>query len=98
VHVFFSPQELLRFCVLVDELGADRDLDWISIDPLVPMGAGADRSVLGLPVPGELVERNRTEGVFGVVGRVSYRGGRKSGAVLGLAHPGAAWLEWLTPA
>jgi hypothetical protein len=96
VHVFFAPDELLRFRALVDELGADRDLDWVSIDPLVPMGPGADKSVLGLPVPRELVERGRSEGVFGVVGRVSYRGGRKSGVLLGLAHPGAAWLEWLT--
>jgi hypothetical protein len=98
VHVFFAPEELLRFRVLVDELGADRDLDWISIDPLVPMGPGADKSVLGLPVPQALVERSRTEGVFGVVGRASYRGGRKSGVLLGLAHPGAAWLEWLSVA
>lgn len=95
VHVFFSADELHRFRALVDELGAGRDLDWISIDPLVPMGAGADDSVLGLPVPSELVSRGRREGVFGVIGRISYRGGRKSGALLGLAHPGAAWLEWL---
>ncbi len=98
VHVFFTSDELDRFRALVDELGAARDLDWISIDPLVPMGAEADRSVLGLPVPSELVQRGRREGVFGVVGRVSYRGGRKSGALLGLAHPGAAWLEWLSQA
>jgi hypothetical protein len=95
VHVFFSADELTRFRALVDDLGAQRDLDWISIDPLVPLGGSADRSVLGIPVPPGLVERGRREGVFGVVGRLGYRGGRRSGALLGLAHPGAAWLEWL---
>ncbi len=97
VHVFFAPEELRQFRGLIDELGRGRDLDWISIDPLVPMGAAADNSVLGLPVPSELVSRARHEGVFGVVGRVSYRDGQKSGALLGMAHPGAAWLEWLDP-
>ncbi len=60
--------------------------------------AGAAKSsVLGTPVPPSLVERNRRDGVFGVVGRLTYRGGRPSAALLGLAHPGAAWLEWLVP-
>ena len=95
VHVFFSADELTRFRALVDDLGARRDLDWISIDPLVPLGGAADRSVLGIPVPPELARRGQREGVFGVVGRLRYRGGRRSGVLLGLAHPGAAWLEWL---
>jgi hypothetical protein len=95
VHVFFPPDELERFRALVDATGARRDLDWISIDPLIPMGPQASRTVLGMPVPGGLVDRNRKEGVFGVVGRVAYRDGRRAGALLGLAHPGAAWLEWL---
>ena len=95
VHVFFEPEELERFHTLVDQLGSERDLDWISVDPLVPLGGSADHSVLGLPVEHELVERNRREGLFGVVGRLQYRRGRRSGSILGIAHPGAAWLEWL---
>lgn len=95
VHVFFTADELTRFRALVDLVGAERDLDWVSIDPLVPLGGSADSSVLGIPVPPALVERNQREGLFGVVGRLSYRGGRRTGALLGLAHPGAAWLEWL---
>jgi hypothetical protein len=35
--------------------------------------------------------------VFGVIGRLSYRGGTRTGELLGMAHPGAAWLEWLAP-
>ncbi len=37
---------------------------------------------------------NREGGVFGVIGRVSIRAGRKTGTLLGRAHPGAVWLEW----
>ena len=95
VHVFFPPEELAAFRDLVDAVGAERDLDWISIDPLVPMGPEATSSVVGVPVPEALLERGRREGVFGVVGRVRYRGGRRDAELLGLAHPGAAWLEWL---
>lgn len=94
-HVFFPVNDLERFRALVDAAGARRDLDWISIDPLVPMGRDATHSVLGLPVPEGLVERNRREGVFGVVGRLTYRDGQRAGELLGLAHPGAAWIEWL---
>jgi hypothetical protein len=95
VHVFFTADELVRFRALVDRLGAERDLDWVSIDPLVPLGGSADRSVLGIPVSPAITDRSRREGLFGVVGRLGYRGGRRTGALLGLAHPGAAWLEWL---
>jgi hypothetical protein len=95
VHVFFEPQQLQAFRALVDRIGAERDLDWISIDPLVPMGPSATKHVLGIPVPPSLIERNHREGVFGVVGRLTYRGGGASGALIGIAHPGAAWLEWL---
>ena len=98
VHVFFEAEELARFRALVDRVGGERDLDWVSIDPLVPMGSEATGSVLGIPVPAALIERNRRQGVFGVIGRLSYRGGRRQGALLGIAHPGAAWLEWLAPA
>jgi hypothetical protein len=80
---------------VVDAAGAERDLEWISIDPLVPMGASATDCVTGAEVPPELIERNREQGVFGVVSRVSYRHGVPARVVLGFAHPGAAWLQWL---
>jgi hypothetical protein len=95
VAVFFAPEELLAFRELVDAAGAERDIDWISIDPLVPMGQAATDSVTGIEVPPALFDRNRTDGVFGLVSRVSYRGGQRTRALLGLAHPGSAWLEWL---
>jgi hypothetical protein len=92
VHVFLPPDDLARFDRLLGELG--RDVEWVSVDPLAPLGPDARRTVQGLDVPAEWVRDNRDGGVFGVIGRVSVRNGVRSGRVLGRAHPGAAWLEW----
>jgi hypothetical protein len=95
VHVFFEDEVLRQFRALVDHAGASRDLDWISLDPLVPMGDAATDTEIGIPATSALVERQRRGAVFGALTRVSYRGGERSESVLGLAHPGAAWIEWL---
>jgi hypothetical protein len=92
VHVFLPDDERARFRALLPRLG--RDLEWISVDPLVPLGPEGRESVQDLPVPDRAIEACRA-GVTGVVGRLSVRDGKVSGRVLGLAHPGAAWLEWL---
>jgi hypothetical protein len=97
VHVFFDPDELERFRGFVDELGRQRDIDWISVDPLIPIGVDATASVIGAPVPASLLARNRVGAVFGVLARVSYRAGARTATLLGTAHPSAAWLEWLGP-
>ena len=68
----------------------------VDVPPPDGIEAVAVGSVVG-EVPPALIERNHRDGVFGVVGRLSYRGGRPSSSLLGLAHPGAAWLEWLEP-
>jgi hypothetical protein len=68
VHVFFPAEERERFRELVDAAGVERDLDWVSVDPLVPMGRDAQEDVLGIPVPAGLVERNRREGCSGSLG------------------------------
>jgi hypothetical protein len=93
--VFFPPEELKRFRSAIATAGRERDLAWISVDPLVPMGAAATHSVIGLAAPPELIERGHREGVFGVVARLAYSSGRREEEFLALAHPGAAWLEWL---
>ena len=95
VHVFFTARQQARFRDQVERLGRDRDLDWISLDPLVPMGADPRASVLGAKLPPGLLERARHEGVFGVLGRLALRDGVATSRVLGLGHPGGAWLEWL---
>ena len=94
MNVFFTPEERARFRDLVAALGRGRDLDWISLDPLVPLAAPRE-SVLGAALPPGLLARAEREGVFGVLERVAYRGGEATTQVLALAHPGAAWLEWL---
>ena len=67
---------------------------WPSPHPLVPLGPHATGTVQDLPVPQAWITDNREGGVFGVIGRVSIRAGRKTGTLLGRAHPGAVWLEW----
>lgn len=94
VHVFLPPQRLARFDALLTDLGRSRDLEWISVDPLVPLGPDGRATVQGLDVPAAWVADNRVGGVFGVIGRLSVRDGVRRGRVLGRAHPGAAWLEW----
>jgi len=95
VHVFFAPEQLARFGALVAEAGRERDLDWISLDPLVPLGPGARRAVIDVAVPPEILQRGRDGGVFGVLSRQSFRDGRGAASLLGLGHPSGAWLEWL---
>ncbi len=95
VNVFFRPAELERFREIVDAVGRKRDLDWISTDPLVPMGAAATSTVTAIPAPAELLERARRGGVFGTISRLSYRRGRLTRSILGAAHPSGVWLEWL---
>ena len=48
VHVFFTPSQLARFREIVDAFGRRRDLDWVSTDPLVPMGPSATSTVTGV--------------------------------------------------
>ena len=95
VHVFFTTDEQARFRDQLARLGRGRDLDWISLDPLVPMGVDPRQSVIGASVPPELLNRARTEGVFGLLGRLTTRNGATTTHLLALGHPGAAWLEWL---
>jgi len=97
VHVFLPPERLAAFRKAVAEIGRVRDVEWISVDPLVPLGSAATGTVQGLEVPPDWLRDNRDGGVFGVIGRVSIRNGVRHGAVLGRAHPGAAWLEWTAP-
>ncbi|MCE3552604.1 DUF2332 domain-containing protein [Pseudonocardia sp. RS11V-5] len=93
VHVFLGPERLAAFDDALVRAG--RDLEWISVDPLVPLGPEARATVQGLDVSEHWIAENREGGVFGVIGRVSVRDGARHGTVLGRAHPSAAWLEWL---
>jgi hypothetical protein len=94
VHVFLPPERLAEFRGAVEAIGRVRDVEWISVDPLVPLGPAATGTVQGLEVPPGWLSDNRQGGVFGVVGHLGVRDGVRRGAVLGRAHPGSAWLEW----
>ncbi len=59
------------------------------------MGDAPRAGVLGTDLPAGLLARARVEGVFGLLGRLSFRRGRATGEVLALGHPGGAWLERL---
>ncbi|MGZ8751114.1 MAG: DUF2332 family protein, partial [Pseudonocardia sp.] len=82
VHVFLPPAELARFSALVDRIGRERDVEWISVDPLVPLGPHATTTVQGLTVTPQWLADNSDGGVFGVIGRVSVSAGRRTGTVL----------------
>ncbi len=98
VHVFLEPEQLARFAALVAEAGRERDLDWLSLDPLVPLGPTARRAVVDVEVPEAILQRGRDGGVFGVLGRRAIRDGLSRSSLLALGHPGGAWLEWLSDA
>jgi hypothetical protein len=93
--VFFEDERLRRFRDTVEKEAARRDVAWISLDPLVPLGAEGRSSVQGLAVPSRLVEEYREEGVFGVLGLVDHRDGERSSRLLARAHPSGTWIEWL---
>jgi hypothetical protein len=97
VHVFLPPDRLAAFRDLVERIGRARDVEWISVDPLVPLGPTATGTVQGLGVPPLWLRENQDGGLFGVVGRLGIRNGTCRGAVLGRAHPSGAWLEWAVP-
>jgi hypothetical protein len=96
VHVFFEPERLARFGRLIAEAGRERDLDWLSLDPLVPLGPHAQRSVVDVEVPATILQRGRDGGVFGVLGHRGFRDGHSRASLLALGHPSGAWLEWLS--
>jgi hypothetical protein len=72
-----------------------RDAVWISLDPLVPLGTTADRSAQDLPVPADLVERNRAGGVFALLSMMGTIGGTPVRRILATAHPSGTRMTWL---
>jgi len=95
IHAFFEPAQLARFTRLVAELGRERGLDWVSLDPLVPLGPHVRAGVIGVDAPRSILERSRAGGVFRLLSRLAYRDGRSERSLLALGHPSGAWLEWL---
>jgi hypothetical protein len=95
--VFFSEEQLARLNEIVAGTGASRDIAWISLDPLIPLGSRGRSSVQGLDLPGPLISRYQREGVFSILGVVSYEDGRRRQRLLARSHPSGTWMEWLDP-
>ena len=75
---------------------ARRDLAWISLYPLVPLGTEPRSSVPGVPVPDELVNRNRQGGVVALLTMVTHLE-RTSSDLLATAHPSGTRMTGFDP-
>jgi hypothetical protein len=95
--VFFSDEQRARFRDILADHSRARDLDWISLDPLIPVGTAGRYSVQELPVDEELVQQYQQGGVFGLLSVLSFRRGRQSGRLLARAHPSGTRMTWLDP-
>ncbi len=93
--VFFSNPERAELGERLRRWAGRRDLAWISLDPLVPLGTAGRHSVQGLDVPPDLVTEYQRHGVFALLGVVSFDRGRRRGRVLAHAHPSGTSLSWL---
>lgn len=93
--VFFDDAGQRRFREIVTGCGRRRDVAWISLDPLVPLGTDARRSVQGLEVPERVVEQNRDGGVFALLSMIAHLDGRSWSRLLATAHPSGTRMEWL---
>ena len=82
--VFFSDRERARLGELLRHHSAVRELAWISLDPLVPLGTEGRLSVQGIGVPHDLVTEYRARGCS----RSSGWSGLPAGAAGATSWPG----------
>lgn len=94
--VFFPPDRLERFAAVIRSASHTGGIDvtWVSLDPLVPLGTEARRTVHGVEAPQALVDENRAGGVFGVLS-VQTGGAGAATRLLATAHPSGTRLRWL---
>jgi hypothetical protein len=95
--VFLPPERRSLLADVMTQAGRSHPVTWLSLDPLVPLGPDADRSVQGLAIPASLVRDYQQHGVFAVLGARTFRGGASYGQILARAHPSGQWVEWISP-
>ncbi len=95
--VFLPGERRAALAAALAEAGRARPVTWLSLDPLVPLGPGGQRSVQDLPLPGWLVRDYQRSGVFAVLGARTFHRGTSQGRLLARAHPSGQWVEWLAP-
>jgi len=93
--VFFDDAELRAVRDVISRLGRERDVAWVSLDPLVPLGTQAHRTVQDTEAPEGLVDQNRQGGVFAALSVTTYEGGQGPVQLLATAHPSGTRMEWL---
>ena len=96
--VFFADEQRRRLRQVARHWSDRRDLVWISLDPLVPLGVEGRHSVQGLDVPEELVTAYQRDGVFALLGLVSFEHRQERGTLLARAHPSGTRMRWLDSA
>ncbi len=96
--VFLPPDEGRRLQHAIATLGGERDVAWISLDPLVPLGTSARDTVQHERAPQRLVDLNAEGGVFGVLSLTTHIGGTTTSRTLAIAHPSGTRMEWLDAA
>jgi hypothetical protein len=96
--VFFDDDAQHHLRELIARVGRTHDVAWISLDPLVPLGTGARRTVQGADAPERLVEQNRRGGVFAVLSILAHLDGQTTTRLLATAHPSGTRMEWLATA
>jgi hypothetical protein len=95
VAVFLPPPRRALLAEAIAAAAGARSVTWLSLDPLVPLGPGGRDSVQGLALPDSLVSDYQRQGVFAVLGAVTYRGSSRESRLLARAHPSGQWIEWL---
>jgi hypothetical protein len=95
--VFFDQAQLTAVREAITARGDERDLAWISLDPLIPLGTQARDTVQGGTAPPHLVEQNHLGGVFAALSLSIVVQGRTTTELLATAHPSGTQMEWLDP-
>ena len=94
--VFLPPGQRARLADILATAGRSRQVTWLSLDPLVPLGPSGRDSVQGLALPPWLIRDYQREGVFAVLSAQTWHGRAGPGHLLARAHPSGRWVEWLT--
>jgi hypothetical protein len=93
--VFFDDSQPHNMGEVIAKVGGERDVAWIALDPLVPLGTKARRTVQGAEAPARLVDQNRRGGVFAALSLVAYLDSQASSSLLATAHPSGTRMQWL---
>ena len=96
--VFFDEAQLSHLGDAISRVGDERDVAWISLDPLIPLGTQARRTVQGVKPSANLIDRNRRGGVFAALSLTTHLDGHVDSRILAAAHPSGTRMEWLEEA